>query len=212
LLRVQDDERRRFARELHDHLGQELVALKMMLENDACERQQQRKECLQILDRTVQTVRNISYLLHPPLLDEAGLLPALSWYVEGLQERSGIKIALNVRPTTFPRLSRDIETTIFRILQEALTNIYRHSESKTARVELERQQDCVLIKIRDYGKGVPAAIVGSRPTATMGVGINGMRERVKQFGGDLLIRAAEPGTLLEVTLPLIPLPNDDSVL
>jgi PAS domain S-box-containing protein len=209
LLRIQDEERRRIARELHDELGQELTGLKLMLENAETKLggNGQLTEPVKLADKTIQIVRNLSYLLHPPLLDEAGLLSALHWLVTGLQKRSGIQINLVLKPASFPRLPPDIETTIFRIVQEALTNIYRHAESKGARVELEKQPEYVTVRVRDYGKGIPSELSQGR-SAPLGVGIGGMRERVHQFGGQLKILAAEPGTLIDATLPLFPVvPN-----
>ena len=206
LLYVQDEERRRIARELHDELGQELTGLKLMLQNAETKLDQKQLlvEPLKLTDKTIQSVRNLSYLLHPPLLDEAGLLAALHWLVEGLQKRSGIQISLVLKPNTFPRLPSDIETTIFRIVQEALTNVYRHSGSKGARIELEKQPEDVNVRVRDYGSGIPLELTHGK-TATIGVGIGGMRERVHQFGGQLRILAAEPGTLVDVTIPLFPM-------
>jgi PAS domain S-box-containing protein len=197
LLQIQDEERRRLARELHDELGQQLSGLKMVL--DA---KQGNDEASQLADTALSMVRNLSYLLHPPLLDEAGLRPALHWYVEGLAKRSNIDISLDLKPLLFPRLPKDIEVTAFRVIQESLTNVYRHSGSESARVEIEKQADCVIIRVRDYGKGCPAEMAGRDSTARLGVGIGGMRERVRQFGGELFVIRAEPGTLVEARIPL----------
>jgi PAS domain S-box-containing protein len=197
LLRVQDEERRRIARELHDDLGQQLSVLKMTLpKTDA------NKEASEMIDNAASTVRSLSYLLHPPLLDETGLRAALDWYIEGLAKRSGIKISLAITPLIFPRLSRDIETTIFRVIQEALTNVYRHAASDSVRVEIEKRSEWALVRVRDYGKGVPFELGSSAGSSTLGVGISGMRERVRQFGGDLKVTRAEPGTLVECRIPL----------
>ena len=149
LLQIQDEERRRLARELHDDLGQQLAAIKMMLG-----RASGTEEVREMTDAAISTVRNLSYLLHPPLLDETGLRAALHWYIDGLAKRSGIKISLTITPHIFPRLSADIETTIFRVVQESLTNVYRHANSESARVEIEKQPEWVLVRVRDYGKGV----------------------------------------------------------
>ena len=197
LLVVQDEERRRLARELHDDLGQQLAALKMMLPNAGGN-----DEVHQIADTAISTVRNLSYLLHPPLLDETGLRSALYWYVEGLVKRSGIQVSLTTTPLIFPRLAKDIEMTIFRVVQEALTNVYRHANSENARVEIDKQPEWVVIRVRDYGKGLPREIRGKTSSANLGVGITGMRERVRQFGGDLILSRAEPGTLVEAKIPL----------
>ena len=198
LLQIQDEERRRLARELHDELGQLLSGLKMAIDTG-----DKNRDASQLADTALATVRNISYLLHPPLLDEAGLRPALHWYVDGLVKRSNIEISLNLKPQTFPRLPKDIEVTIFRVVQESLTNVYRHSKSKSARVELEKQSDHVTVRIRDYGRGFPPELIAAMGPARLGVGINGMRERIRQLGGELLISRAEPGTLIEARIPLL---------
>ena len=196
LLQIQDEERRRLARELHDDLGQQIVALKMALGSAA------NKEAAEIADSAAATVRNLSYLLHPPLLDETGLRAALHWYVDGLAKRSNIDISLIVRPQIFPRLTNELETTIFRIVQESLTNVYRHAATENVRVEIDKQPEWVIVRVRDYGKGVPKEITGNRSHGSLGVGISGMRERVRQFGGELTVTRAEPGTLVEAKIPL----------
>jgi PAS domain S-box-containing protein len=197
LLHIQDEERRRIARELHDELGQHLTALKMTLDSASGN-----KEASQLADTALAMVRSLSYLLHPPLLDEAGLRPALHWYVDGLAKRSKMPISLSLKPQLFPRLSRDVEMTIFRVIQESLTNVYRHAGSDSARVEVEKQDEVVIVRVRDYGKGVPPEILAGRISGSLGVGIAGMRERLRQFGGELLVSRAEPGTLIEAKIPL----------
>ena len=197
LLHIQDEERRRLARELHDDLGQQLVVLKMALE-----RFSGNEEVLKLTDAAMTTVRSISYLLHPPLLDESGLQAALHWYVEGLVERSKIQISLSITPKTFSRLSPEIETAIFRVVQESLTNVYRHSGSDKARVEIDRQSDLVVVRVRDHGKGVPHGATARSHSPILGVGLAGMRERVRQFGGELTVSRAEPGTLVEAKIPI----------
>jgi PAS domain S-box-containing protein len=202
LLRVQDEERRRMARTLHDELGQELVALKLELDTARTSengRSQNLLHATELASSALQKVRNMSYLLHPPLLDESGLLPALHWYFEGLQSRGQLRITFEYRPALFPRLAPEIETAIFRIIQEALTNIYRHSQSNDARIELIQETESVIVRIRDFGKGIPESTIG--PAYVAGVGISGMRERVKQLNGELRISRAEPGTLVQATLP-----------
>lgn len=193
VLQVQDQERRRIARELHDDLGQQLSLLKMILSRGANE------EASEIASSALASVRNLSYLLHPPLLDETGLRAALDWFVEGVKKRSGVEIALMIRPQTFPRLSGEIETTIFRVIQEALTNVVRHAQSESARVEIEKQGDAVIVRVRDFGKGLPIDILEGKK---LGVGIAGMRERIRQFGGELTVTRSEPGTLVEAKIPL----------
>jgi PAS domain S-box-containing protein len=198
ILHVQDEERRRLARELHDDLGQQLSAAKMLLPKMAGNEQ-----VIEMVESSIATVRNLSYLLHPPLLDEVGLRAALYWYVDGLQKRSGIQISLCVTPAIFPRLLKDIETAIFRVIQESLTNAYRHAGTESIRVEIEKQLDRVFVRIRDYGKGLhQEAINGTTLPSMIGVGISGMRERVRQFGGELTVTSAEPGTLVEAKIPL----------
>lgn len=196
LLHIQDEERRRIARNLHDDLGQQLSVLKMMLPKNEANR-----EAADIIDSAAESVRSLSYLLHPPLLDETGLRAALDWYTDGLAKRSGLDISLTMTPPVFPRLSREIETTIFRVVQESLTNVYRHAHSDTVRIEIVKQPESVTVRVRDYGTGIPAE-VGARVPSKLGVGISGMRERVRQFGGDLMIRRAEPGTLIEAKILL----------
>lgn len=196
LLHVQDEERRRLARELHDDLGQQLSILKMTLHPIP-----QTQEASAMVDSALSTVRSLSYILHPPLLDETGLQAALHWYVEGLAKRSNIQISLTIRPHNFPRLTSELETTIFRIVQESLTNVYRHSGSDSARVEIDKQSDWISVRVRDYGKGAVAEI-GNATSTALGVGISGMRERVRQFGGELRVDPAEPGTLVEAKIPL----------
>ena len=197
LLQIQDEERRRLARELHDDLGQQLAAIKMMLGKVSGS-----EEVREMTDAAISTVRNLSYLLHPPLLDETGLRAALHWYIDGLAKRSSIKISLTVTPQIFPRLSADIEATIFRVVQESLTNVYRHANSESARVEIEKQPEWVVVRVRDYGKGVSPETTGRSHSSRLGIGITGMRERVRQFGGELTLSRAEPGTLVEAKIPL----------
>ena len=200
LMRVQDEERRRISRSLHDDLGQELAALKMEL--DVQNRKMDGKKlapAIEMVERALSKTRNVSYLLHPPLLEESGLLPALHWYFGGLQKRSELKVNFDYKPLSFPRLPRDLEIAVFRVIQEALTNVYRHSGSEDARIEMIQEPDRVLIRIRDFGKGISS----TGPTA--GVGVSGMKERVKQLNGELRVSRAEPGTLVEANIPLIDL-------
>jgi PAS domain S-box-containing protein len=195
LLQTQDDERRRIARELHDDLAQQISALKMDLDAGGL------VKFGNAAGDILTSVRNLSYLLHPPLLEETGLRAALHWFVEGLSKRSKIEVSLAMRPENFPRLPIEIETAIFRVVQEALTNVYRHSESDNARVEIERLSDTIVLWIRDFGKGVPFSSPLKRTEPTLGVGITGMRERVRQLGGELTVKRVEPGTLVEAHIP-----------
>ena len=194
LINVQDQERRRLSRALHDELGQELALIKMSLEIHNTENWL--PPIIETADKAISKVRNISYLLHPPLLDESGLLPALHWYFEGIQKRSELKIGFNYKPIVFPRLSVDIETTIFRVVQEAITNVYRHSKSTEARVDIEYSTDRIFIRVRDFGKGIVS------PALTSGIGIRGMKERLKQLNGEFKVSRIEPGTLVEAVLPV----------
>jgi PAS domain S-box-containing protein len=204
LLRVQDEERRRMASSLHDDLGQELVALKLELDTAAKSPRDAGKNLSRassIAEEALQKVRSMSYLLHPPLLEESGLLPALHWYFEGLQSRGQVRLVFDYRPILFPRLPRDIETAIFRVIQESLTNVYRHSESQDARIELLQESGHAMVRIRDYGKGIPESKISL--AAIPGVGISGMRERIKQLNGELRITRAEPGTLVQASIPIL---------
>ena len=196
VLRIQDEERRRMARDLHDDVGQQLTGLKMLLDSA------KNQEASQLANDCISTVRNLSYLLHPPLLDETGLRAALHWFIDGLTKRSSMDISLTVRPQDFPRFSTEIETTIFRVVQESLTNVFRHAKSESARVEIEKQADWIIVRVRDYGKGVPMELARSTSGVKMGVGVAGMRERLRQFGGDLSVRRSEPGTLVEARIPV----------
>ncbi len=205
LMRVQDEERRRIARELHDGLGQELGAIKLMLAQMVEEKSASSKDSLalegsDLVDRAIQQVRTISYLLHPPLLDEVGLASALRCYLDGVTKRSKIEISLDIQPPQFPRLSRNVETTIFRIVQEALTNVFRHSKASRSWVILSEEERGVLVMVRDDGKGLPKDILELRPDR-VGVGLEGMRQRSKELGGQFRISNAHPGTLLEVLIP-----------
>jgi PAS domain S-box-containing protein len=204
LMTMQDDERRRIARELHDGLGQELVAIKLILEGisrqDPALLESQIREASGMIDHATQQIRSLSHLLHPPLLDEVGLLSALRWYLDGLSKRSGIETVLEVRPLDFPRLTLAMETAIFRIIQEALTNVYRHSGARKSWVTLTQRRGQIVVKVRDDGKGIGEEVVELLP-GSVGVGIEGMSERAQEFGGRLRLTNAHPGTIVEVTIP-----------
>jgi signal transduction histidine kinase len=207
LLTMQDDERRRIARELHDGLGQELAAAKMMMDgilekNSVQSNRRAAKEASETIDRAIQQVRSLSHLLHPPLLDEVGLLSAVRWYLDGLTKRSGIVTALDVQPPVFPRLGAELETAIFRIIQEALTNVYRHSGARKAWVTLMQRDSQVAVMIRDDGKGIESPVAELRP-GSIGIGIGGMSQRAKEFGGELRLTNVAPGTLVEVAVPFL---------
>ena len=210
ILQLQDDERRRIARELHDSLGQYLAMLKITL--DRGERgqagsavQEAFRQCSQIVDQCISETRTMSHLLHPPLLDESGLLSAVRWYVEGFATRSGIEVQMNL-PPSIPRLLKEIETTLFRILQESLTNVHRHSGSKKVNVDIFYDAHTVSLRVRDFGKGIPLSSIRSFRDrgAGMGVGLGGMRERVRELGGVLRIEPGDPvGTVIAIEVPLI---------
>jgi len=213
LIAAQDQERRRIARELHDSLGQDLSAAKMIADAMALQSssadpiKQSAGELSSLVDHAIQQVRSISYLLHPPLLDEIGLHSALQWYLDGLQKRSGIEMSIKVEPPDFPRLSADIETAIFRIVQEALTNVFRHSGASKASVVLTMGEGEIACLVRDDGKGITEDVREFKPEI-IGVGIAGMRQRVKEFEGELRLRNADPGTLIEVTIPFAKEPQE----
>ena len=207
LMTSQDAERRRIARDLHDGLGQDLTAAKIMLDGVlhgahlADGAQPMADELGEIIDRMIQEVRNISHLLHPPMLDEIGLSFALSWYLDGFTKRSGVSTSLDTTPSEFPRLPAELETAVFRVVQEALTNIFRHAEARHASVQLSKRDGQVVLRIRDDGKGISDETMFLRP-GSVGVGIAGMKQRVKELGGDLQLRHGDPGTIVEVTVPV----------
>lgn len=208
LLQMQDEERRRIARELHDTAGQVLAALNMNLvpleeKLQALDANLARPvtESIVLVDELSSDLRTISHLLHPPLLDEAGLASAIQWFVEGFAERSKIPVDLILDPDV-GRLSADMETTIFRLVQECLTNIHRHSDSKTACIRIERDARGIRLQIRDQGRGISSAARDSRRT---GVGIQGMRERVRQLGGTFDIWSGSTGTTVTALLPEVTL-------
>ncbi len=204
LMTLQDQERRRIARDLHDGLGQELAVAKMVLDRIILQKPSETSgeawtQASGIIDRAIQQVRTMSHLLHPPLLDEVGLLSALSWYVEGLTKRSGIQTSLKV-PEDFPRLPSEVETAIFRIVQEALTNVFRHSEAHKVWITLSQHDGTISVAVRDNGKGIGSRISELRPDS-IGVGIGGMRQRARELGGELRLVNSQPGTLVEISIP-----------
>jgi PAS domain S-box-containing protein len=205
LMTMQDDERRRIAREIHDGLGQELAAAKMILDgvlskDSSPSMRQASADASELVDRAIKQVRTISHLLHPPLLDEVGLVSALRWYLEGLSDRSGIEVKLEVEPSDLNRLRPELETAIFRIIQEALTNMFRHSGARNGCVSLIETNGRVAVTVRDDGKGIEERVIQLRPES-VGVGIGGMRQRVKELGGSLRLANANPGTIVEVVIP-----------
>jgi PAS domain S-box-containing protein len=208
LMRSQDEERRRIARELHDSAGQTLAVLGLNLaqlvqraEVIAPELAKDGKEIEEIVQQLHREIRTTSYLLHPPLLDEAGLKSALSWYVQGVAERSGMLIDLNVG-NNFGRLPADMELAIFRVVQECLTNIHRHAESKTAHIRVSREDESVRIEVRDGGKGISPDRLSEIHSRASGVGIAGIRERLRQFRGEMKIESNGSGTTVFATIPI----------
>ena len=203
LMTLQEEERRRIARELHDSVGQELAAAKMHLDRVLLADPQPESitsEAVESLKRAIQQVRTISHLLYPPLLDEVGLVSALRWYLEGLTARSGIKISFCASPERFPRLPREMEAAIFRIIQESMTNVYRHSEATEGSVLLSQVADSISIQVIDNGRGVTDEILRMDASA-LGVGLGGMKQRVEEFNGKLRVAATSPGTMIEAVLP-----------
>ncbi len=205
VLELQDEERRKFARELHDSLGQILTAAKLNMSAlvKAHPGDAQLAEVEEFLDQAVLETRTISYLLHPPLLDELGLASAAQWYAQGFSERSGIKVEVNISPNV-SRLPRPMELVLFRVLQESLTNVLRHSKSSRADISLYMARRGVVLRIRDYGVGIPASTLQGflRDGTDVGVGLAGMRERVREQGGQFDVISSPGGTTLTVTMPL----------
>lgn len=216
LMTMQDQEHRRIARELHDGLGQELAVAKIVLDStlqDGSPESTQRAcaETVAIIDRAIQQVRSMSHLLHPPLLDEVGLLSAISWYADGLTERSGIQTFLEVQPCDFPRLSPNLETAIFRIVQEALTNVFRHAGATHIWITLAQRGVQTIVTVKDDGRGVSAKVAELHPNS-LGVGIRGIKQRAREFGGELRIVNSNPGTLVEVVIPSAPICQISTVM
>lgn len=205
LMNLQDEERRKFSRELHDSLGQDLAALKMLLPmiSGARPSDPNLSECMQVVDKAIAETRTISHLLHPPLLDEAGLAVAVKWYVDGFAQRSKVDVKVDI-PDDLGRLPAAVELTLFRILQESLTNIHRHSGASKAEVNVSRLPGGLVMKIKDFGKGIaPATLDRFRSDATgTGVGLVGMRERIRELSGQFEITADANGTVIVVTVPV----------
>jgi two-component system NarL family sensor kinase len=208
LLQLQDEERRRFARELHDSVGQSLAGLTLNLSAVRTDIERLAKtanalsESEAIVQEMSKEVRTISYLLHPPMLDEAGLASALRWYVEGFTQRSKIQVEAEF-PDDFGRLPQELETAVFRVVQECLTNIHRHSGSPTAKVSIARFNGLVRVEVSDRGKGIaPEKRHEMEASGTLGVGLRGMRERILQLGGNIKIDSNSPGTVVRVQVPV----------
>lgn len=206
ILSLQDEERRRIARGLHDSLGQYLTALKMTLDlfpNADAKQSPIVTECSDIVEKCLAETRTVSHLLHPPLLDEAGFRSAAQWYVEGFAQRSGVEVNLDL-PPNMGRLGKNVETVLFRVMQEALTNVHRHSGASTVNIRLEIDRELVRLEIRDNGRGMPEDRLRRvlESGSGIGVGVAGMRERVRELCGALDIKSSESGTALRVTIPM----------
>jgi signal transduction histidine kinase len=209
LLQVQDEERRRIARELHDSIGQMLAAQAMYLSSVAAEARSLSttaatalKESTELIDQMSRELRTISYLLHPPLLDEAGLASAIQWFAKGFSERSKIRVNLELAPNV-GRLSEEFEIALFRIVQECLTNVHRHSGSESATIRLDLSSDGIVLEISDQGRGIsPETHIKAAAGRTSGVGIRGMRERILQLGGNVEINSSAQGTAIIARLPV----------
>jgi hypothetical protein len=207
---VQDEERRKVARDLHDSTGQTLTALKISvallqkgLDNGERISEEELSGIALLADAALQEIRTTSYLLHPPMLDEAGFTCAAQWYVEGFARRSGMKVRLDFAPQV-ERLPDTIETALFRVLQESLTNVHRHSGASEVEVRFFRQARVVILEVRDYGRGIPEKLLRrlGQSVQDSGVGLAGMCERLNELKGDLEITSADPGTRLRAIVPL----------
>jgi PAS domain S-box-containing protein len=217
LMESQDVERRHIARELHDSAGQTLAALGMslaQLAEDAKDNPAQLAKDLEDAEILVQhlnkEIRTTSYLLHPPLLDETGLSSALNWYVQGLRERSGLDVDLSI-PERLGRLPDDMELVVFRIVQESLTNVHRHSGSKTASIRIAREGDKIIVEVQDQGRGMSPEKLAKIQSQGSGVGISGMRERLRHFGGELIVESNGTGTKIVATLLSKPFRAEEQV-
>ena len=209
LLRVQDEEKRKLARNLHDSTGQTLAALKISasLLQESCQgipdAQAMVSEVMQLADQAIEEIRTMSYLLHPPLLDEVGFACAAEWYIEGFAKRSGINVQAEIAKP-HERLPRNVEMALFRVLQESLTNIHRHSGASDASIHFLHEGDAVILEIRDFGKGIPEERLQliHGVSAETGVGLAGMRERLHELNGRLDIASDGRGTSMRATVPL----------
>jgi signal transduction histidine kinase len=210
LLQAQDDERRHIARELHDSAGQTLTVMGMHLAKlidttklTAPQLVKDAEEIHNLLQRLSQEIRTASYLLHPPLLEEVGLPLALDWYTQGLKERSGLQIALNIS-RDLGRFPVPVELAIYRIVQECLTNIHRHSGSKSAEIDIARDNGTIIVNVKDRGKGISPARLAEIQSSGKGVGIGGMRERMRLIHGSLDIESNGTGVTVQAKIPILP--------
>jgi PAS domain S-box-containing protein len=208
LMQAQDEERRRIGRELHDSVGQYLSMLKMHLESFDLSPQRSPSQmaaeigrCVRLADDSLKEVRTVAHLFYPPTLDEMGLKSAFPWYLDGFSRRSDIETTLEM-DADFPRLPSDVEVALFRVLQEALNNVHRHSGSNKAFIRLYMHRHHVNLEVRDFGKGIRAGLLDHSSKDSQGVGLRGMRERMRQLGGDLEVASGKHGTEIRASLPL----------
>jgi signal transduction histidine kinase len=210
LMTLQDEERRRIARELHDSAGQDLAAIEMnltfLMREDSPRTVSEASyvsDALEAVRHCTSEIRTLSYLLHPPLLDEFGLRSALAHFAEGFSQRSGIRIELDI-PQDLGRFGTKIETAMFRVVQQSLANIHRHSGAFTAEIQIEADAEQISVQVRDQGRGIPPEIVTriNSSNQIVGIGIAGMRERINGLGGRFHVRSGEDGTIVEVSLPV----------
>jgi two-component system NarL family sensor kinase len=207
LLQLQDEERRRIARDLHDSAGQTLTVLGMNLgqleqlaESGNGQFTEKLQEAQELLQRVTQEIRTTSYLLHPPLLDESGIAAALRWYVDGLNQRTPLKIDLSISED-FIRLPRETELAMFRIVQESLSNVLRHSGSDVAKIRIRRLDNRVTLEVEDQGRGIAAEKLADINEGGSGVGVRGMRDRVRHLNGEMKLEATDSGTTVSISLP-----------
>jgi PAS domain S-box-containing protein len=211
LLRTQDEERKRIGRDLHDSLGQCLAILKINLDSlqlalPAAESKaiSQIEQCLELTDEAIREVRTIAYVLYPPMLEELGLNSAISWYLDGFASRSEIKITFDAAPE-LKRLERPVELALFRVLQESLTNVHRHSESPTAHIRLFEENGSAVLEVEDEGKGFPEAMLDldrDELASSFGVGLRGMSERLRDLGGTIELKPAKKqGAIVRAAVP-----------
>lgn len=209
LFRVQDEERRKLARDLHDSTGQTLAALKMSVSllQEKCKESPAAlsvvSDIVQLADQAIEEIRTMSYLLHPPLLDEVGFSCAAEWYIDGFAKRSGINVRADFANSR-GRLPHNMEIALFRVLQESLTNVHRHSGASDVNIHFQHEAEAVILEIRDFGRGIPEQRLRllHGVTAESGVGLAGMRERLHELNGTLEIESDEQGTSLRATVPL----------
>jgi len=204
LMHLQDEERRKFARELHDSTGQQLAAAKIVLAALAVEHEDDHRysDCIHLLDQSLKEIRTISHLLHPSGLEEGGFSAAAKWYAEEFAKRSGIQLKLDIAEPAV-RLPREIEIALFRVLQESLTNIHRHSKTSLAEVIFQPSSEQATLTIRDQGVGISRELLERfRTSGTSGVGLAGMRERVRELGGSFEVTSGNDGTCVRVNVPV----------